>query len=178
MLTEAPILLREFAVKDQLVNQITWATNNHIATIRDIDEVSLPSELYWTSAMLRKFCNGKSNRGYVVSTPDDCITGYLFASWGKRDIEIVRLAVHPDFQRKGYGTALVSMLMRSLHPGKRTSMKSLVPERCVEAQLLLRSLGFRAMGMRHRVFPDGVLSRPNRVVLQDGILFQYTLDSE
>jgi len=61
----------------------------------------------------------------------------------ERELGILRLAVHPRWRRRGVGGLVVAWLARKLSGHRRTSIEALVPERMLEAQLFLRSCGFR-----------------------------------
>jgi ribosomal protein S18 acetylase RimI-like enzyme len=76
--------------------------------------------------------------------------GYCIYSWDKRAWTILRLAVHPDFQRHGIGKLLVGRLVEKLNQrfcNSRDSIEHLIPDWNLSGQLFLQKCGFRGVSV-------------------------------
>lgn len=69
----------------------------------------------------------------------------------RRHFEMINLAVHPDHQRRGIGTALVRHLIGKCENGKSAyhAVSLRVSELNLGAQLFFAGLGFRGLGVEH-----------------------------
>jgi len=119
---------------------IRTLTERDLEQIKAIDRAAFPEddqyegEMYWQ--MLQ------SGVSIVASDDNGAIVGYAFVqiNAGSR---IRSIAVHPDFQRKGYGKAM----MRAVIDGADREVDLLVDEANGPAVRLYRSLGFQPVEM-------------------------------
>ncbi|MBN2085971.1 MAG: GNAT family N-acetyltransferase [Anaerolineales bacterium] len=94
----------------------------------------------------------------AVHRTGDRITGYLMAGASPQGLHITRIAVHPDFQRKGIARAL---LLRALEYGRlRGAIRITVNTQHdnSRSRRLYRSLGFSEMGESYPVFRRDISS--------------------
>ena len=84
----------------------------------------------------------QSGVSIVASDDSGTIVGYAFAQVNA-GTRIRSIAVHPDFQRKGYGKAM----MRAVIDGADREVDLLVDEANGPAVRLYRSLGFQPVEM-------------------------------
>ncbi len=84
--------------------------------------------------------------GLIVYNNDGTPIGFCLFNRGKYDLDLTRIAVLPEFRRKGVGRLLVSYLMSIIdHPAsRRTWLECHVDERNTPAHLFLSNQGFIA----------------------------------
>jgi len=134
---------------------------------RDYDEVlAIENALFefpWTE---KEFVDELRKRNSIGMVADDGdVLGYVVYRLASREIEIVNLAVHPERQRQGVGTALVDRLKQKLSPERRVRLIADVRETNLQAQLFFRELGFRALMVKRQRFDNQ----------EDAYHFQYRL---
>jgi ribosomal-protein-alanine N-acetyltransferase len=85
------------------------------------------------------------------------VVGYVIYELRKDRIDIVNLAVAPEFQRTGIGSDIVAKLRFKLDAQRREEISLLIRDGNLPGQLFFRSAGFRAVGILHYAFcgPDG-----------------------
>jgi ribosomal-protein-alanine N-acetyltransferase len=81
------------------------------------------------------------------------IVGYLCVSHNRRGWWIDNMAVHPRYRRQGVASSLLQHLSNTVAPGGRIACA--VTEANLVTQLLLRSLGFRCVGIQHGYYSNG-----------------------
>lgn len=77
-------------------------------------------------------------------TEEDVTCGFMLYELNKHFIEILDLAVDPQWQRRGLATKSVERLYARLSDHRRSRLKVQVRESNLGAQLFLRSCGFMA----------------------------------
>jgi GNAT superfamily N-acetyltransferase len=85
-----------------------------------------------------------------VAVLDATPVAYCIYSWDKRAWTILRLAVHPDFQRRGIGTVLVGRLVEKLDQRfckTRDCIEHLIADWNLSGQLFLQKCGFRGVSV-------------------------------
>lgn len=68
----------------------------------------------------------------------------------RRAIQLLRLAVDPDYQRQGIGKAIIERLLSKASAPPRNKIAGWVHERNLPAQLFFRAVGFQAEKLAHR----------------------------
>jgi len=85
-----------------------------------------------------------------VAVLDATPVGYCIYAWDKRAWTILRLAVHPDFQRRGVGKVLVGRLAEKLDQRfckTRDCIEHLIADWNLSGQLFLQKCGFRGVSV-------------------------------
>ena len=90
-------------------------------------------------------CLGRRNCIAVVAERGEDLVGYMIYELHKTKLQMLRLAVHPDFRCLGVGTRMVDRLKNKLSRDRRPHVLAHVDERNVQAQLFLRGMGFKAI---------------------------------
>lgn len=125
---------------------------------RDWSEVmTIESSRYlvpWTEDDLRQRLRQRNVIGMVVEHQSGSVAGYMVYGLQSGFIELLNLAVHPDHDRQGFGTAMIDKLMSKLTNGKRNSIRLLVRESNLAAQLFFRSVGFAAVSIERDHYED------------------------
>lgn len=103
------------------------------------------SEDGWLSLLRHRNCIG-----FVAEAPGtELVVGAMAYRLHRSRVELVRLAVHPDWRRRGIGAALLAKLDYKLDSHRRHMAFADVPGAALDAQLLLRSAGWRAVNVDH-----------------------------
>lgn len=82
------------------------------------------------------------------------LAGYIIYELGKTQVHVLNLAVAEVYRRQGVATTLVDSIKRKLHPDRRSAINLEVRESNLRAQLLFRSLGFRAVRILRDYYED------------------------
>jgi ribosomal protein S18 acetylase RimI-like enzyme len=109
-----------------------------------------------------------------VAVLDETPVGYCIYAWDKRAWTIHRLAVHPDFQRRGIGKLLVGRLVEKLDQRfckTRDCIEHVIADWNLSGQLFLQKCGFRGIavlrgGPRDTSIADGRDDDPDQYVMQ------------
>ena len=145
--------------------QIRWLIRRDMPEVMEIEVNSFPapwSEEDFTLALKQRNCIG------MVAEDDDEILGYMVYESHKTSLVLINFAVHPQFRRCGVGTAMIAKLKWKLPRMKRKTIRVIVVEKNLEAQLFLRGQGFIAKNIIRNHFEDGT----------DAINFEYEIGQE
>lgn len=97
----------------------------------------------------------KPNGIGMVLEHDGQAVGYMVYLLLPTRIYIARIAVDPKFRRLGFGTELINRMKSRLEMmAKYRMLSSYVPETNLEAQLFLKSCGFRANRIERDLYAD------------------------
>ncbi len=72
----------------------------------------------------------------------DYLVGYIAYALLSDNIEILKMAIHPECQRRGLGKVVLNEMKGKLDIQKRYKLETLLRERNVEAQLFFKDSGF------------------------------------
>lgn len=123
----------------------------------DVAELTALEKLCFTSPWdEERFLLGLSRKVFHVFgyKNEDRIRAYLSVYHVAGEMEILNLAVHPDFRRQGLGKRL---LCKVLKIGRKMGMEQAhleVRESNIAALKLYESSGFAVVGRRKRYYPD------------------------
>ena len=109
----------------------------------------------WSRADLRAALCVPGCMGWVATVEDggghrgEAVIAYCLYTAHPQYVQLERLAVAPGYWRRGVARQLVERLQAMLRTGRRgrTRLVADVPEGRTPAQLLLRALGFLAVGL-------------------------------
>jgi ribosomal-protein-alanine N-acetyltransferase len=105
----------------------------------------------------------------MVAERNEVVAGFMIYELHKNRIHILAFAVHPDFRRSGVGKAMIEKLVSKLAFQRRNRITLGVRETNLDAQLFLRSLGFRAMNILPNFYKD---------CNEDAFAFRYSIQEE
>jgi [ribosomal protein S18]-alanine N-acetyltransferase len=136
-----PLVARSFL--KGCIMMVQWMVMSDLETVCFIEKQSF--QFAWSRA---EFLNqlGKRNTIGMVAEEDDTVVGFMVYTLCEKTIVLENLAVAPQQRRKGYGKAMIEKLVSKLSPERRSRVTSLVRETNLDAQLFLRSCGFRCVG--------------------------------
>jgi len=83
------------------------------------------------------------------------IAGYISTCVEKREAEIVSLAVHPDYRRRGVADALMRRTLDALRKAGVRRVSLMVRTGNTAGEQLYRAHGFRRVRLERRYYEDG-----------------------
>lgn len=131
-------------------------------TIRDMQEDDLPAVLaiehisFSTPFSKEYFFNElyKKHSLSKVALLDGQVIGYICADYHHHEAQILNLAVHPDFRRRGAATILMTHVMRSLKKKGCVFLYLVVRTSTTGARKFYERLGFKAEAIRKKYYSD------------------------
>lgn len=158
----------EIMFKDDSLSgiRIDWICRNDLEQIMEIERLAFP-EFPWSEQEMVEMlqCTGVSGRKVTASpiavdgenpAAKPRILGYYICRYFSWKIELLSIAVHPDFRRIGVGKLLVSYSMAAVRPDtKRSRVLAEVRESNLEAQCFLRALGWTSYDVKKKYFANG-----------------------
>lgn len=87
----------------------------------------------------------------------DVVLGYMIYELHKKYLNVINFAVHPDHQKMGIGTDMISKLTSKLSDERRNRIQLHVRESDLSAQLFFKSQGFKCISV-FRDYYTGVIT--------------------
>lgn len=144
---------------------IRWILHRDTGVVQSIENVSF--EFPWTEEEFIRVLRQRDCIGMVCQIGDD-VLGYMIYKLCKSKLELINFAVHPNYRRKGVGSAMVERLIAKLSYQRRNRIELLVMETNMPALMFFRSNGFEATRViRNAYIPtvvDGIAMRYVRKV--------------
>jgi ribosomal-protein-alanine N-acetyltransferase len=131
---------------------LRWLITADLPAVLQIAEDCLG--LQWTMEDFQECFRSLDTIGKVVEV-QGVIVGFLIYQLDREEHEVLikSIAVAPDWRRHGIGQSMIQSLERKLAQGYQR-VSALVPEGNLALQLMLRSLGFRAVRVLRRWYDD------------------------
>jgi ribosomal-protein-alanine N-acetyltransferase len=126
---------------------IRTAEPGDVIRLVELERLIFPDS--WTAGMLLGSLGPAS---VVAEAPEGGVVGYGLALWGADTGEIVNLAVHPAYRRRGLGADLVAEVCRRLEAAGVRTVYLEVRESNAGALAFYVGLGFREVGRRTRYY--------------------------
>lgn len=123
---------------------IRWLLKSDMAAVLEIEQATYDSP--WTRDDFDQCQNYHRNVSVVYEVQGD-VAGYLFYMHHKKAIEILNLAVDPEYLRQGIGAEFIELLKRKLGSMSKKRLVAIVREKNVAAQMFLKSQGFLCMAI-------------------------------
>lgn len=113
---------------------------------------------YYDTQKLSKIVSRRNTKGMVITLPDQRSKNHFVAAYCIYDLEsefikFRRFVVHPNCRRIGLGSELMKKLLGKLNE-RRSRIELVVRECNLEAQLFLRSHGFKAEQIIREMYED------------------------
>ena len=89
---------------------------------------------------------------WLVAVEEDVVCGYIGSQSVMGESDMMNVAVHPDFRRKGIGEALVGALSDALKALGNTNLTLEVRASNAPAIALYEKLGFTQVGLRKNYY--------------------------
>ncbi len=103
----------------------------------------------------------------MVAEYGERLVGFMIYELHRNKLQLLNLATHQEFRRQGVGAQMVAKLVGKLSGQRRTHILLHVRETNLDAQLFLRSQGFRACEVVREHYPD---------TGEDGFVMQYLFE--
>jgi ribosomal-protein-alanine N-acetyltransferase len=121
---------------------IRWMVRRDVPEVLELERSGFGEP--WTAADIGAAMRSTGCIGTVAEHADRVVAHMVYRLHGKC-IELLTLAVLPQYRRASIGTQLLARLASKLHPGRRNRITLQVHERNLPAQLFLRSCGYSAV---------------------------------
>ena len=142
--------------KDNLKERynVRWMIRRDLPEVIDIENKSF--EFPWNEDDFIRCMRQRNCISLVKENPKnlDEILGFMIYEQYKNRLHILNLGVHPEYRRKGIGTAMVNEVKRKLSGQRRNRILIDVRESNLVGQLFLKSQGFRATSILRNFYED------------------------
>lgn len=118
--------------------EFPWGEDDFLACLRQRNCVGMVAEI----------------GNHSVVCPRGEIAGFMVYELHRHHMNLMSLAVAPEFRRLGIGGAMVAKLKAKLEQQRREAISTLIRERNLAAQLFFREQGFRTIGTHRNYFED------------------------
>jgi len=146
-------------------------TINEIETVATLEAES--SDNPWTKKQLSESISNPNNLCYVFLVKTKII-GYIMAMQAIESADILNVAVHKDFKRKGYGSKLIKHLSMELLKKNIRIIFLEVRRGNLAATSLYSNLGFKEISFRK----DYYAKNSNQLSLkEDGIIMRLEIST-
>ena len=137
--------------------RMRWFIQADLRACVDID--ALAYDDFWGEPEFTAHLRKRNGIAYIAES-DEEIRGYICYESMEDHFRIVRLAVHPDDRRQGYGRYLLSRLERKF-TARKCHADAVLNERNVGGLAFMRACGYRALQVLRGEFgeDDGYLMR-------------------
>lgn len=142
--------------RPRLPLHIRWMIRRDLYEVLDIETSSF--EFPWSEKDFLQIMRGRNCVARVVDSREtetlNQVAGYMVYELHKHHIELVNMAVAPNFRRRGVGTAMLAELRKKLTPMRRRKLQVDVRESNLNCQLWLRANGMRAVSVLRKHFDE------------------------
>jgi ribosomal-protein-alanine N-acetyltransferase len=140
---------------------IRWMIRRDMADVLNIEQETF--EFSWSEEDFIRSLRQRNCIGMVADC-EDKVVGFTIYELHKNKLRVLNFAVDPYCRRRGVGSRLISKLTDKLTPQRRNKVVLEVREKNLDAQLFLRSQGFKAVSVLHDFYDD---------TDEDAYVFQY-----
>lgn len=130
--------------------QIRWIIKRDSDRVREIENAAGGK---WRPNDLATSLRYRDSIGLVYEV-DHFIQGFIIYRLSKKSIEIMKLVVDPNFQRKGIGSEIINRIKEKLLH-RRTSLIVEVSETDIGAQIFLAKNGLKIVDRYQDIWDDG-----------------------
>ena len=89
---------------------------------------------------------------WLVALEDDAVVGYIGSQTAVDETDVMNVAVHPDYRRRGVAESLIECLIRELKNRGSHALMLEVRDSNAPAISLYEKLGFRQVGLRKNYY--------------------------
>lgn len=126
-------------------------TKRDMPVVLRIEELTFPEP--WSAQIFASELALKDQRSYQLARVGRRVAGYFGLMFVDDDAHVTTVAVAPELQGRGFGTALMLQIVRTAleHDSRNLSLE--VATGNTRAQSLYRSFGLGPIGVRKRYYP-------------------------
>jgi ribosomal-protein-alanine N-acetyltransferase len=130
---------------------IRWMIRRDMPEVLAIEDACF--EFPWDEeAFIR--CLRQRNCIGMVAEHREQVAGYMVYELHARRLQLLNLAIGPEYRRRGVGGQMMHKLIGKLSHDRRSRVMLEVRETNLPAQLFFRALGFRAISVLRDFYPD------------------------
>lgn len=119
-------------------DHIRWMIRRDLPEVLAAEEATLDA---WTEDDILTCLRQRTCIGMTVER-GEAVIGHMIYELHDHHLEVLRMVVHPRYQRQGVGSLMLAKLRSKLSSHRRSHLVIIVPERNVPMQLFLRSQQF------------------------------------
>jgi len=154
--------------KEQATGQlhIRWLIQRDMSQVMKIERSSFGDHAWTEDEFLA--CLRTRNCIGMVAEHEQQIVGFMIYSLLPKELELLNIAVDPEFRRQGFGSQMVGKLISKHSQQRRRLLSMLVRESNLDCQLFLRSLDFEAVAVLRDHYDE---------IDEDAYEMRYTVES-
>ena len=128
---------------------ITIMTALHVSQVAELEKLCFSDP--WSEKSVASELENKLAY-WLVAVEDDRVAGYVGSQTVCGETDMMNIAVHPDFRRRGIAESLVNALVEDLQKQESHSLTLEVRASNEAAQKLYEKLGFMQVGQRKNYY--------------------------
>lgn len=121
--------------------QVRWLIRRDFPEVMEIDKSCFKKR--WSEQKFIQALRDRLTIGMIVEY-GEAVVGYMIYKLHKNRLFLIRMAVHPKFQKRGLGRAMIEKLKGKLSGNKRTRLTAVSTDDKLGEHLWLKACGFRA----------------------------------
>ena len=128
---------------------ITNMTAQHVSQVAELEKLCFSDP--WSEKSVASELDNKL-AWWLVATDGDRVAGYVGSQTVMGETDMMNIAVHPDYRRRGLAEALVNALVEDLKKQESHCLTLEVRASNEAAQKLYEKLGFAQVGLRKNYY--------------------------
>lgn len=128
---------------------ITKMNKDHVLQIAELEKICF-SDPWSVNSIASELDNRLSL--WLVALEDDKVIGYVGSQTVLGETDMMNIATHPDYRKRGIATALITGLMEALEASGSHSLMLEVRASNEPAVSVYRKLGFEKVGRRKNYY--------------------------
>ena len=128
---------------------VTVMQESHVPQIAKIEQLCFNDP--WSENSIASELNNRLSL-WLVAVEDECVIGYVGSQTVIGETDMMNIAVHPDYRKKGIGTALILELIDALKTRGSHSLMLEVRSSNSSAISVYKNLGFLEVGRRKNYY--------------------------
>lgn len=129
--------------------KIVPMNEGHVAQVAELEKVCFSDP--WSENSVRSELSNPLSV-WLVAEENGVVRGYVGSQTVLDETDMMNIAVHPDFRRKGIAAALITKLVSQLKARGSRILRLEVRESNAPAIALYESLGFAQLGLRKNYY--------------------------
>ena len=122
---------------------------SHVAAVAELEKLCFSDP--WSENSVASELNNKLSL-WLVAEEEDRVAGYIGSQTVCNETDMMNVAVHPDFRRRGIADALICALVEELKAMESTCLTLEVRASNAPAIALYEKLGFSEIGRRKNYY--------------------------
>lgn len=128
---------------------ITKMTQDHVSQIAEIEKICFNDP--WSENSISSELNNRLAY-WLVALEEDMVAGYVGSQTVLGETDMMNIAVHPNYRKRGIATDLIQALIAALSEQGSHSLMLEVRSSNEPAKNLYGKLGFEAVGIRRNYY--------------------------